>query len=224
MRRRAPFSLQPQYISQAALIPGLQNLNVTADSLAAMDAIGASVAARDTSKAGAAASTAAGGAAGSEDARRKREEAEVAAKIAARDAARAKENADLVSKLQSGSGMMVGGKEVDSSEYATDVPFDSLKQTDVGGPGIPEDLLASLRGVGFRTMSAIQQQSLPRVLGVGHAPNKNVVVQAQSGSGKTMSFTIGALCKIDRAVQSPQVLVLGPSRELAVQNYTEVPD
>ena len=70
-------------------------------------------------------------------------------------------------------------------------------------------------------MSAIQQQSLPRVLGVGHAPNKNVVVQAQSGSGKTMSFTIGALCKIDRAVQSPQVLVLGPSRELAVQNYTE---
>ena len=84
----------------------------------------------------------------------------MAAKIAARDAARAKENADLVSKLQSGSGMMVGGKEVDSSEYATDVPFDSLKQTDVGGPGIPEDLLASLRGVGFRTMSAIQQQSL----------------------------------------------------------------
>ena len=44
----------------AALIPGLQNLNVTADSLAAMDAIGASVAAAtDTSKAGAAASTAA---------------------------------------------------------------------------------------------------------------------------------------------------------------------
>ena len=205
----------------AALIPGLQNLNVTADSLAAMDAIGASVAAAtDTSKAGAAANTAAGGAAGTEDARRKREEAEVAAKIAARDAARAKENAELVSKLQSGSGMMVGGKEVDSSEYATDVPFDSLKQAGVGAPGIPEDILASLRGVGFRTMSAIQQQSLPRVLGVGHAPNKNVVVQAQSGSGKTMSFTIGALCKIDRAVQSPQVLVR-PVARTCCSEYTE---
>ena len=66
----------------AALIPAPE-LNVTADSLAAMDAIGARCLAADTSKAGAAASTAAGGAAGSEDARRKREEAEVAAKIAA---------------------------------------------------------------------------------------------------------------------------------------------
>ena len=92
----------------AALIPGLQNLNVTADSLAAMDAIGASVAAAtDTSKAGAAASRG-GRSRRLGDARRKREEAEVAAKIAARDAMC--KRPDLVSKLQSGSGMMVEGK------------------------------------------------------------------------------------------------------------------
>jgi pyruvate/2-oxoglutarate dehydrogenase complex dihydrolipoamide acyltransferase (E2) component len=221
----------------AALIPGLENLVVSADSLAAMDAVGASVAAATEGGAASAAAGSAGSAAAagssttalpetskssssSTSIALAKEEADVAAAILARDLARARENADLVSKLQSGSGMLVGGKEVDASEYATDAPFDNLRQAGVGGPGIPEDVLASLRGVGFRTMSAIQQQSLPRVLGVGHAAGQNVVVQAQSGSGKTMSFTIGALCKVDRAVQSPQVLVLGPSRELAVQNYT----
>jgi ATP-dependent RNA helicase len=44
-----------------------------------------------------------------------------------------------------------------------------------------------------------------------------VIVQSQSGTGKTCVFTLGSLQSIDLAVREPQVLILSPTRELAEQ-------
>lgn len=100
------------------------------------------------------------------------------------------------------------------TEYATDATFESIQE-------IPRDIVTSLRvGSGFSTMLKIQKDSIPLILGSGsNASRRNVIMQAQNGSGKTMAFTVGALSLIDRSKAAPQVLVIGPTRELAVQNF-----
>ena len=139
--------------------------------------------------------------------------ADAAAKAAADD------DANFVNRLQSGDGLRVNSGM--QSTFDSKTPFETLARSATEPRGIPQDLLTSIRtGAGFDTMSAIQKASIPRVLGTGEfAARKNVVVQAKNGSGKTMSFTIGSLAQIDRSINKPQVLVLGPARELTVQNY-----
>ena len=76
--------------------------------------------------------------------------------------------------------------------------------------GLPETLLRGIYGHGFEKPSPIQQKAI--------VPIKNgndVLAQAQSGTGKTAAFSIGAMCHIDPALKKPQVLVL--TRELAQQ-------
>jgi len=72
-----------------------------------------------------------------------------------------------------------------------------------------------LRGIfayGFEKPSPIQQKAiLPLILG------KDVCAQAQSGTGKTATFTIGALANVDPSLNSTQVLVLSPTKELTIQ-------
>lgn len=72
-----------------------------------------------------------------------------------------------------------------------------------------------LRGIfafGFEKPSPIQQKAIkPLIIG------KDIIAQAQSGTGKTATFTIGALSNINTSIQSTQVLVLSPTRELTVQ-------
>lgn len=46
---------------------------------------------------------------------------------------------------------------------------------------------------------------------------RDVIVQSQSGTGKTCVFTLGALHTVDVALREPQVLILSPTRELAEQ-------
>jgi superfamily II DNA/RNA helicase len=78
--------------------------------------------------------------------------------------------------------------------------------------GLPETLLRGIYGHGFEKPSPIQQKAI--------VPIKNgndVLAQAQSGTGKTAAFSIGAMCHIDPALKKPQVLVLVPTRELAQQ-------
>lgn len=72
-------------------------------------------------------------------------------------------------------------------------------------------LFTSLRS-GFEKPSAIQQRSiLPIVRG------RDVIAQAQSGTGKTATYSISLLQKVDIQLRETQALVLSPTRELAVQ-------
>uniref|UniRef100_A0A6C0ICV0 RNA helicase n=1 Tax=viral metagenome TaxID=1070528 RepID=A0A6C0ICV0_9ZZZZ len=72
-----------------------------------------------------------------------------------------------------------------------------------------------LRGIfayGFEKPSPIQQKAIkPLIMG------KDIIAQAQSGTGKTATFTIGALANVDVTNNTTQVLVLSPTRELTTQ-------
>lgn len=77
---------------------------------------------------------------------------------------------------------------------------------------LPEEILRGVYGIGFEKPSAIQQR--------GIVPIKNgrdVLAQAQSGTGKTGTFLTGALSRVDPTLKKIQVLVLVPVRELAQQ-------
>jgi superfamily II DNA/RNA helicase len=65
---------------------------------------------------------------------------------------------------------------------------------------------------GFERPSAIQQRAIMPVL-----KDHDVIAQAQSGTGKTATFSISVLQKIDHTVRQCQALILAPTRELAQQ-------
>src|SRR5690606_33249789 len=78
--------------------------------------------------------------------------------------------------------------------------------------GLPESLLAALREVGYESPSPIQAATIPPLLA-----GRDVLGQAQTGTGKTAAFALPALARLDAAPGKPQVLVLAPTRELAIQ-------
>lgn len=78
--------------------------------------------------------------------------------------------------------------------------------------GIIEPLLKALKEVGYETPSPIQAQTIPFIL-----EGKDVLGQAQTGTGKTAAFALPILSRIDLKQKDPQVLVLAPTRELAIQ-------
>ena len=80
--------------------------------------------------------------------------------------------------------------------------------------GLKKDLLRGIYAYGFEKPSSIQMKAiLPIIKG------RDVIAQAQSGSGKTGAFVIGSLQIIDTAIPEVQALVLAPTRELANQIY-----
>jgi len=95
--------------------------------------------------------------------------------------------------------------EFETSEDVEVIPtFDSM--------GLREDLLRGIYAYGFEKPSAIQQRAIKPVL-----KGRDVIAQAQSGTGKTATFSIAILQSIDFTVRETQVLILSPTRELAVQ-------
>ena len=78
--------------------------------------------------------------------------------------------------------------------------------------GLPETLLAALREVGYESPSPIQAATIPPLLA-----GRDVLGQAQTGTGKTAAFALPALARLDATAGKPQVLVLAPTRELAIQ-------
>ncbi|VVC45854.1 RNA helicase, DEAD-box type, Q motif,Helicase, C-terminal,ATP-dependent RNA helicase DEAD-box, conserved [Cinara cedri] len=75
-----------------------------------------------------------------------------------------------------------------------------------------EDLIRGIYSYGFERPSAIQQRAIkPMVNG------RDVIAQAQSGTGKTATFSIAMLQSIDQQLRDTQVLCLSPTRELAIQ-------
>ena len=79
-----------------------------------------------------------------------------------------------------------------------------------------EDLLRGIYAYGFDAPSEIQKKSIIPII-----ENRDVIAQAQSGCGKTGSFTIGSLQRINFTKTKPQVLILSPTHEL-VNQTTEV--
>lgn len=77
---------------------------------------------------------------------------------------------------------------------------------------IGEEILKSIEGLGYNKPSEVQEKVIPEIL-----MNKDVIVKSQTGSGKTAAFGIPLCEKIDWDENSPQVLILTPTRELAVQ-------
>lgn len=66
--------------------------------------------------------------------------------------------------------------------------------------------------LGFEKPSAIQQRSIQPIV-----KGRDVIAQAQSGTGKTATFSISILQSLDTTLRETQVLVLSPTRELATQ-------
>ncbi|HWX80052.1 MAG TPA: DEAD/DEAH box helicase [Steroidobacteraceae bacterium] len=93
------------------------------------------------------------------------------------------------------------------------VPADSIVDTaSFQDLGLSEPVLRALADVGYESPSPIQAETIPVLLA-----GRDMLGQAQTGTGKTAAFALPALTKIDLTRHEPQVLVLVPTRELALQ-------
>ena len=93
------------------------------------------------------------------------------------------------------------------------VPADeTLSAMSFSDLALPAPLLRALTDVGYESPSPIQAATIPVLLS-----GADMLGQAQTGTGKTAAFALPALTRIDLSKHEPQVLVLVPTRELALQ-------
>ena len=78
--------------------------------------------------------------------------------------------------------------------------------------GLAEPLLRAIADVGYEVPTPIQEKTIPPLLA-----GRDLIGQAQTGTGKTAAFAIPILEKLDPALAEVQALVLAPTRELAIQ-------
>lgn len=90
------------------------------------------------------------------------------------------------------------------TEQTPSITFDDLN--------LPEPLARAVAEVGYETPSPIQAECIPLLL-EGH----DLLGQAQTGTGKTAAFALPLLARVDMRRKEPQLLVLAPTRELAIQ-------
>src|SRR6478736_5772969 len=83
--------------------------------------------------------------------------------------------------------------------------------------GLSPEVLKAIDKVGYEEAAPIQSEAIPVLLS-----GRDVVGQSQTGSGKTAAFALPAIELVDLSVPKPQILVLCPTRELAVQVAEEV--
>uniref|UniRef100_A0A7S0VFM7 RNA helicase n=1 Tax=Polytomella parva TaxID=51329 RepID=A0A7S0VFM7_9CHLO len=100
--------------------------------------------------------------------------------------------------------------------FAEEAHFDTTKGlkvlTSFENMGLKEDLLRGLYNMGFNKPSAIQQRAILPII-----QNRDVIAQAQSGTGKSSMIALATCQLVDINVRQCQVLVLSPTRELAQQ-------
>ena len=89
-------------------------------------------------------------------------------------------------------------------ENKTKLSFDDLN--------LKENLLRGIYSYGFENPSKIQYEAVPKI-----ASGKDIIAQAQSGTGKTGAFTIGALQNLKEDEKNTQILILSPTHELVHQ-------
>ena len=93
----------------------------------------------------------------------------------------------------------------------------ALSQYDFSVLGLNTALVDNLASLGYTEMTPIQAQALPPILA-----NKDVIAKAKTGSGKTATFALGLLNKLEVKHFRVQTLVLCPTRELADQVAVEI--
>lgn len=82
---------------------------------------------------------------------------------------------------------------------------------------IHPEILRAVEEMGFETMSPIQEQAIPVLL-----TGKDIIGQAQTGTGKTAAFGIPMIQNVDPSLKKLQAIVLCPTRELAIQAAEEI--
>lgn len=92
-----------------------------------------------------------------------------------------------------------------------------LSEYDFARLALNPALVENLASLGYQEMTPIQAQALPHVL-----ENKDIIARAKTGSGKTATFALGLLNKLDVKRFRVQTLVLCPTRELADQVAAEI--
>ena len=102
-----------------------------------------------------------------------------------------------------------------SKTHLTEIKFAEL--------GLEPQVLAGLEAKGFHNCTPIQAETLPLLL-----KGKNIAGQAQTGTGKTIAFLAGTFnyllthpASAERRLNQPRVLIMAPTRELAVQIYND---
>src|SRR4029079_5323347 len=83
--------------------------------------------------------------------------------------------------------------------------------------GLSPESLKAVAKMGFEEASPIQSETIPQLLA-----GADVVGLSQTGSGKTAAFALPAIERVDANLRAPQVLILCPTRELAMQVAEEV--
>ncbi len=78
--------------------------------------------------------------------------------------------------------------------------------------GLAPAVLQAIDEVGYEAPSSIQAEAIPPLLA-----GRDLLGQAQTGTGKTAAFALPLLSRLDLELRKPQVLVLAPTRELAIQ-------
>ncbi len=78
--------------------------------------------------------------------------------------------------------------------------------------GLPETLAAALRAQGILTPLPVQMAAVPRLLA-----GENLLVQAPTGTGKTLAYLLPILARLDAALPQVQAVVLAPTQELSMQ-------
>lgn len=103
---------------------------------------------------------------------------------------------------------------VDKLEERKEEIENKLKYSD---SGIHPDILKAVEEMGFETMTPIQEQAIPVLL-----EGKDIIGQAQTGTGKTAAFAIPMIQSVDPQLKKPQGIILCPTRELAMQAAEEI--
>ena len=80
-----------------------------------------------------------------------------------------------------------------------------------------DKLLRGIYGYGFEELSQIQKIAIKPVM-----DGRDIIAQSQSGTGKTGTFSIGTLNRIDSKLNSTQAIIISPTRELATQTYNVI--
>ena len=101
---------------------------------------------------------------------------------------------------------------VNSSSEVESTDESSKPVSGFAGFGLPDSLLEALERCGYEQPSPIQAASIPELM-----LGRDLLGQAQTGTGKTAAFALPLLARIDLEARLPQVLVLAPTRELAIQ-------
>jgi ATP-dependent RNA helicase DeaD len=103
--------------------------------------------------------------------------------------------------------------EIDGAEIDGANPNNKPKEeSGFGRFGFGPELLQALSDIGYQEPSPIQKAAIPELL-----LGRDLVGQAQTGTGKTAAFALPMLAALDPEQRKPQVLVLAPTRELALQ-------